>query len=554
MLEKNELIAANIEVAAPSIEQSLEQSDSDEFMANRFYAMSLSHNSAIFIGSSLAHQHLNNESEHVLDSAASISLKDKNGVIIGLTQATADGLGGSSDDPHENQSIANIAEFSCSTFIHSIRNARETYYDIAIESKKQLSQVLGMHPYDSHCAMAAAKFTYAGDGTYSGELSNMGDTTVLVLDRNFKIKNILPSRQIYRGFGVWTPPSVQMLNLRNMQHHFANIELQASEGDYIISMTDGVWGELSSTVTQTQEDVKEFSLDSEELGLDPSTDLTSYFPIHHATLDILTHAIDRSLKKRHELFNLVDELNSLEFTKESHTVNEVLEYLRKKGKNTLADQLYQVLFIGNNGDGILYFKEVEIPISFVMNDLHNRTAGDCSTINMNRLPFHSDELLRAFINYPEKRNYIFKELMPYLDSNDALQESIARLKQEEVLVEPKLLLKDLKTKPVFSQHMLDELQQLLEHATEVYALLDNDNYHDKLNNVSDYFENLQKPTMRAYLFDLIKNELSPPRNLISYFFSDDSALFRKFSESFGPGQVFSITDFIETDDEQTFSL
>jgi hypothetical protein len=545
MPEDTEIVSTEIVVPAPSIEQSGIHEKSETFMASRFYACSLSHNSAILVGSSHAHQHMPHEEEHVLDAAASTFIKDINGVVIGVRQATADGLGGSLDDPKENQSIAKVAEFSCKQFVRSTTTARDAYHAIAIESPEQSLNLVVNQKYESHCAMAAASFTYSGKGTYHGELSNMGDTMILVLDKDFNIKALHPARQIYRGFGMWTPPSVQMMTRSKMKHHFNSFELDASEGDLIISMTDGIWGELPF-FTKIGEDVREHSIDVTKL--DTVSNRKPHFPIHTCSLEILTQALDNSLKKRAGLFNLVKELSALSFIKEPHTATEVLKHLEDSGKKELADQLYQVLFVGNGGDGVIYFKGVDIPFSMVMTDLQNRTAGDCSTINMVRLPFHMDELIRAFINHPENRGQILKELLPSLNSPEKLQEAISRLKLEVILEEPKMLLKHLETKPVFSPHMLNDLHILLQHIAKAHVLLRNGDYKSKIIAVTEYMETIKNP-IRDHLFDLIKQELVPPQSFLDYFFDEKRVLFRNFSLTFGPGRPFTAATYSAIQDE-----
>ncbi|CDZ78218.1 Phosphocholine hydrolase Lem3 [Legionella massiliensis] len=550
-----EIIAAKIEVTSPSMQQSSEDT-SDEFKARRFYALSTSHNSAVLIGSSLAHQQQSYASEHVLDAAATTYIKDANGVVIGVKQATADGLGGSPDDPNENASIAKIAEFACEKFVRSTKPAHDTYLEIAQESEAQALNFVATQKYESHCAMAAASFIYSGEGKYQGELANMGDTMVLVLDKDFNLKKALPARQVYRGFGQWAPPSVQMLTKPRYQSNFTSTQLDVDEGDYIISMTDGIWGELPLLpISKSGDEVKELSIDPDQLITNSKKGSATYFPVHQCTSEILTQALDNSLKKRKELLDLVNELRALGLGHDSKTVDQVLADLADTKKTALANNLYQLLFEGNGGDGTTYFKGVEIPFAFVMKDLQERTAGDCSTINMVRIPFHLDELLRAFINSPANRRNLLNEIALYLGSPAALRESISRLKQEEVLSEPKLLLEDFSTRPAFSAAMLDDLQSLVEQFNNLSVILRIAKYADKIVALTTYLQGVEQP-IRDYLVNLIRPELSLQTNIFTYFFGEDRKLRNNFSHQFGLGQPFSAAnyqqDVIELDESPSF--
>src|SRR5262245_48720008 len=77
----------------------------EEFFNQRFVGFAGSYHSAIINGSSLAYLNLTKE-EGILDASCGQFIQDKDHVIIGFSQTTADGLGGSLIDENENDSIA----------------------------------------------------------------------------------------------------------------------------------------------------------------------------------------------------------------------------------------------------------------------------------------------------------------------------------------------------------------------------------------------------------------------------------------------------------------
>ncbi len=536
------IIGENLIVSTRPIEQSTEGSATN-FTSTRFCVFSATHNSSILIGSSLTHPQHSVAQEQVLDAAAMADVMDENGVVIGIKQATADGLGGSVDDPHENTSIAIVASQACQTFIDNDRPPHKIYAEIATTSHNWALPVSKTQKYDSSCAMAAAKFTYL-DGTYQGDLSNLGDTTILLLDKDFRVKSILAAQQVYRGFGTWTPPSVQMLNDQRYSDCLMSSKLQADEGDLVISMTDGVWSELQPLLKKAGTR-RTFQIDPHILEDILAPCLKKYLPAHILCTEILNSAITASLGKRRELNSLVSELRALPLESQNLSVQEVLSILMETGKMETATILSDLLFLGEErGDGIVYKKDVAIPFSLVIDDLQRRTTGDCSTINISRLPYHLDELIRAFIMYPSRQQTIMNELKAHLNSVEAIAESFARLRQETVPIAPQLLLGEMTTKNVFNPKILYAVEYLLVRVYHIYHIVRTEKTYTKtIVSVRDYMETIEAP-MRPYVYNLIKDFLSPPPpTLPERLFSREvpAKLFAAFSEQYGPGCDFSST-------------
>lgn len=545
MLMRNanlKIISSSLTVESPSIASACDQKVSD-FIQNRFYALGASHHSVLITGSSLAYQHRDIKNEQVLDSGAMTFVKNKTGIVTGVRQATADGLGGSPDDDMENASIANVASFACETFIDSNASAANIYHHIA-ESSEEHALSFNLHQaYDSQCALAAAVFSYTGKGKYQGELSNMGDTFLVVLSPDLKIKKMLPARHIYRGMGVWTPASVQMLEQENLNDVFINNAYEAEEGDVIISMTDGIWSELDLKPFSQKNNVREFYVDDQSFeNLLRSAALPRHCSAYELAETVLTKAIETSLYKRNQLLNLLSELKKIALPSKKATVDDVLMILKHNGQDKTAKALSELLF-NNSGDGIVYLRDVAIPFALVLQDLESRTAGDCSTINVTRLPYHTDECIRALLEYPNRAGMILHELLRELSSPDQIKESIARLKQETVLVKSRILLEALKTEKNISDSLLDSMEQVLVSIYQIKTILKNTPlYINQLQQISHLMAPLQQP-VKGCVFKLIKEDVTPGFTLFSIFATKKTKAFKHFIKAQGPGMT--LTQFLQ---------
>lgn len=534
------IISSALTVTSPSITSSSDQKASD-FIQKRFYALSTSHHSVLITGSSLAYQNKDIESEQVLDSGAMTFVKNKAGIITGVRQATADGLGGSPEDQMENASIANIASFACETFVDSRNSSLETYYQIAQSSKDHALSPNPYQTYDSQCALAGAAFSYTGKGKYQGELSNMGDTLLVVLSDDMKVKKILPARHIYRGMGVWTPASVQMLDQKKPKPVLINEPYEAQEGDIIISMTDGIWSELDLSPFMEKNEVREFKVkeDQFEALFNSSPKHGSAYVIAATLLNI---AVERSLLKRNQLINLLNELKKMDWPPKNATVDEVLTVLKDKGQEKTAAALSELLF-DNSGDGIVYRRGVDIPFALVLQDLQGRTAGDCSTINVTRIPYHTDECIRALLNHPKQASVLLRELMSEIPSAEKITESIARLKKETVLVKPQMLLEKLKTEKNLNDTLLEAIEQVLLAIYQIKTIQkDTPRYIDQLQRITGLMGTLKEP-VKGCVFQLVKADVAPGFTLISLFACKQTSAFKQFVKAQGPG--ITLEDFLQ---------
>ncbi|MDX1836777.1 hypothetical protein DIZ81_03735 [Legionella taurinensis] len=535
------IISSSLSVTSPSIISSYDQKTS-EFIQKRFYALSTSHHSVLITGSSLAHQHKDIENEQVLDAGAMTFVKNKAGIITGIRQATADGLGGSPDDEMENASIATIASFACETFIDSRQSSLDTYYQIAQSSKDHALSPNPYQTYDSQCALAAAAFSYTGKGKYQGELSNMGDTLLVVLSDDMRVKKILPARHIYRGMGVWTPASVQMLDRKKPQV-LINESYEAQEGDVIISMTDGIWSELDLSPFTEKNDVRELKVAEDKFeALFKSASLPKHCSAYEIAATLLNLAVERSLSKRNHLLSVLTQLKKMDLPSKNATVDEVLTALKEDGQEKTAAALSELLF-NNNGDGVVYRRGVDIPFAIVLQDLQGRTAGDCSTVNVTRIPYHNDECIRALLNNPKQAAALLRELMSDMPSAEQIKESIARLKQEIVPVKSQMLLEKLETEKNLNDTQLEALEQVLLIICQIKTIQKNTrHYLEQLQQITGLMGTLNE-SVKGCVMQLIKEDLSPGFTVMKLFTNKETSAFKKFVKAQGPG--IALEDFLQ---------
>ncbi|CAM3045561.1 Uncharacterised protein [Legionella steigerwaltii] len=503
------------------------------FLSERFYSVNQSHNSAIIIGSSLAHQDHDIECDRILDSSGTCLTRDKIGVIDGARVAVTDGLGGGAGDQKEDMEIHRVSYASCEAFLDSDENI-----DTALVSIGHLTSSKAVRrnkKYDADASMAAFAYKYDQGKKYTGEFANIGDGLIIVLDKQHKIKHTLCACHVYRGFGTWTPSSVQKYaSTSNKGNVLIRKTLELDEGDIVISMTDGIWGELASHLiseTKTRRDIDIDPKSFEDL-FDKLGDI-SYPSTFDIAKTITKHAMSQSLQRRQTLVELILELEQHHFQEKSiKTIDGVLSYLEKTGHQKTADTLKTVLFKQGLNDGIVYFEHVEIPLFAVMNDLKSRTVGDCSTINVTRIPYHLDELIRCFITYPEKRKDLLPQFAMTIKSEADLEEAFKRLSLEVIQSEVDSKLSDVHFEPAFKKETLDKTHVVLTHYVRLSCLLNEKmDYYKLLTNLNAYLTketSLEKDDIKL-LLSMLDNKIKPKKGLFHTLLGENqSKLYKSF--------------------------
>lgn len=522
---KAKIITGKKIIFSPSVEKD-HSKDLSEFLSERFYSVNQNHNQAIIIGSSLAHQDQDMEHDTILDSSGVLITADKIGVINGARIAISDGLGGGNGDQQEDDNIHIVAHSICEAFL-DYDNDLDTTLDLIRQSTSPTKKHDRWKKDSAHASLGAFIYQYNQREGYSGEFANIGDGLIIVLDKQYKIKHMISARHVYRGFGMWTPPSLQTLtSTANRDDVLIRKTLELAEGDIIVSMTDGIWGELpSSLISQTQDqrnigiDKKPFEALFEELMDIP-------YPSSFDIARIITnHAMSQSLERRKILVTLINEIEQQHFQERSiKTINEVLAYFIKAGNPAIAKTLQAILFEQGLNDGITYFDNVEIPLDVVMQDLKSRTVGDCSTINVTRIPYHLDELIRCYITYPEKGQSLAPQFKANVGSETDLEEAFQRLSLEIKQTEVDCKLSEAHFEKVFKKDTLDRTQAILIHYFRTSTHLDSiKSYQERLTYLSTYLTkevSLEKNDIRL-LLSMLEGEVRPKSGFFQTLFGEN---------------------------------
>ncbi|MCE0724403.1 phosphocholine hydrolase Lem3 [Legionella resiliens] len=508
----------------------------ENFLSTRFYSVNQSHNCAIVIGSSLAHQDQDMEQDMILDSSGALATTDKVGTINGARVAVTDGLGGGAGDQQEDEMIHEISQASCEAFLDCDENIDATL-DLISQATASRKNSDGKGTYDAHASIAAFIYKYQQGERYSGEFANIGDGLIIVLDKHYKIKNTLCARHIYRGFGTWTPSSLQTLtSTSNRDNVLVRQTLELAEGDIIVSMTDGIWGELASDLISQTKDHRDIDIDRKSFEtLLEGFNGVPYPSSFDIARRITNQAISQSLKRRKTLVTLIQEIEEQDFQEKAiKTVNDALAYLVKIGHHKTAKTLKAVLFEQAMNDGITYFENMEIPLDVVMHDLKSRTVGDCSTINVTRIPYHLDELIRCFIRYPEKCRVLSPQFEVTIKSEADLEQAFKRLSLEVIQSEVESGLSKVHFAPAFKKETLNKTQTVLTHFFRITTHLDSKKSYQKwLSNLSAYItqeSSLEKEDIKL-LLSMLEDKIKPKKGFFQTFLGENqSKLYKAFQK------------------------
>ncbi|HAT1868598.1 phosphocholine hydrolase Lem3 [Legionella pneumophila] len=505
------------------------------FLSERFYSVNQSHNHAIIIGSSLSHQEKDIEHDTILDSSGVLVTTDTTGIINGARVAITDGLGGGNGDQEEDDNIHSVSHSSCEDFLNCDQNIDATLNLITQSKASEKKQTARKKLQNSEASMAAFIYQYNPEKGYVGEFANIGDGLIVIMDSHFKIKHMVSACHIYRGFGTWTPPSLQALaTTADKSALVVRKTVQLTEGDIIVSMTDGIWGELKTRLIAQTNDRREIGVDKEYFKtlFDELTD-TPYPSSFNIARIITNRAMSRSLERRKILIKLIHEIELQHFQEKSvKTINEVLEHFIKTGNTETAQTLKAILFEDGLSDGITYFENIEIPLEMVMQDLKSRTVGDCSTINVTRIPYHLDELIRGFINYPEKHQILAPLFKATIKSEADLEEAFHRLSLEMVQPEIECPISEAHFERAFKKETLDKAQAILIHYFRISIGLDSKkSYQERLNDLSSYLfkeSSLEKNDIKL-LLSMLDSEIKPKTGVFQTLFGENqSKLYKAF--------------------------
>lgn len=244
-------------------------------------------------------------------------------------------------------------------------------------------------------------------------------------------------------------------------------------------------------------------------------------------------AMSQNLKFRKTLIKIINELEKEDFKSKSiTTINGVLDYYTINDKPDIVATLKTILFERGLSDGITYFKNVEIPLDIVLRDLKSRSIGDCSTINVTRIPYRLDELIRCFIIFPEQRKELAKQFKLSIKSEAHLAEAMNRLSLESKQSNVECGLSNVTLERVFKKETLDKIHEILIHYVHLLTYLDNSkSYEQRLTYVTEYL--IKQQPMEGddieTLLSMLANEIHPKSGFFQTLFGENQKkLFKSF--------------------------
>lgn len=407
-----------------------------EFLEERFNFFGNTQ-AAIISGGTFSNQQ-SDDTHGVLDASVTDYIYDEHGVRIGLTMATADGLG-HSDREEENRSTALVSSSACETFVNNSKN--RSYHNIdtmselmleAAEESKRSRLKRGKRSYDSKSSLAATVIYRQPDGSLKAIMANVGDGMIVVINgKTGEIKHCVAARD-YGHYQIgstenFSPNSVQDLNVENLAINSEVIELNGiKEDDLVIQLTDGIWGEFECSKELKQIDGKNYreqrivskefeSVIKQAVLVNP---MTHAVDIGQAIVRSLAESTLQKRQKFQELMAVLEPFiadlsNKQYINKEeynAHTIAVWLNELNEKGNDgAQASASLRNYLAEAEHDGIHYHIET-CPVGMLVNDLPKKPFGDCATLAIMRVPNHKKELVRALTTHPENEAILLKRI------------------------------------------------------------------------------------------------------------------------------------------------
>ncbi len=451
-----------------------------EFRSERFTDFADTAGSAVISGSTFANSRVD-ETQFTLDASETRYLYDSDNVRIGISMATADGLGHEFDDI-ENARIAAAASQACSEFNElsesSITTGQNEYFARlqAIASHTQRATFIYMNTEraigkNKESSLATTTVKCDEKGNLKCQLGNTGDGMIVVLDsKATRIKHQLhpkvhehlqstvvhsPGSKVERN--ALGPKSIQ--SVTGSTFDFTTVDL--AEDDIIIHMTDGVWSELShapKTQLSTTVDHAEFKRKAYEktyeldekafihlfAGLEKEGPITAHAVANRVVSATATAALKQQkdftilaqLEKQIALFNEKQKAFRKAADSNSYTLD-VWERECKDAKIPLPDIASQLA--KSDHDGISYPLGMKTPVAIFINDLDRKCFGDCATIAVMQAPNQRVELARALMENPHKGTQLIPRLTAaFLADEKGINpdEIVKRLQEEQHFPSP----------------------------------------------------------------------------------------------------------------------
>lgn len=428
----------------------IEQNQTIEtFLGDRFQIIVPNDSMAIITGSSSAWIGEGNLREVMVCDSASLATQWNN-VIPALHLAVSDGLGYEEHEPTFNESVRAVADYSVYEYVQNM----SAYYrhhntlpdlnnilpNIADLSKSKALPIPGLRSgelYGSTCSLSAASVYHDGL-RWKLQTTQIGDGMIVIISgKDLKVKGVMPACVKNRGFGNFSPCSLQEAKAPDYRLDEIDIE----EEDFILSMTDGVYANLpihsdKITVDDQVTHIKTI-VDSERMN---EMIMAQKFQKHVTAYGMASCIMAMAMEG---YMNSFQELRALLGSLENFVVNKAERYNQKFISELLSDlkqedeaiftKLNQFLSGRENTDGVSFNIE-KCEIYFMIDYLKKQEQGDCSTLGIIKVPFYRDELIRALIEQEDLSTTVKRNIRQKV-TLEQLEESLARLDSEMTCAE-----------------------------------------------------------------------------------------------------------------------
>lgn len=426
-----------------------EKTDAATFFDKRFAIYAPNHQHVIISGSTYAKSGTkDNEEGFVLDAASGTFLKDDFGTHVGISLTTADGLGHSNRE-EENMSTAEVTVYGCEAFNLKVVEALQTkpnelpdttdiYKIVGADSRQKAYNMSREQKMDSQSAMVATVAVNTEKG-YQGVTTNVGDTIVVVLDgATLKVKHSLPAK-VYRDITAvgnsYNPFSIQRLDEPSKQPRLETIDVQAfncNEGDIIIQMTDGMYSSFDTKTAEGSDNGHEYHktfLTGSDIEKLLSTSLNRKYPSAFEIGEVIAKAVfDHELKHRKNFQNILELLKEENINLPTQrgiqkdfgdAFNIPLVEWVNQIKNTELKLCITNFLIGGSHDDCHYTENT--PTWTFLEDLEKKVLGvtgfgDCATLQVMRVPYQCDEILRGYLNNPNPSKKLTTHIIDHYPS------------------------------------------------------------------------------------------------------------------------------------------
>ncbi len=500
-----------------------EELDLSKFMREHFYINSPNPLMVSISGSSEQNLHYSGDKQ-VLDASSMYSDEQLNLII-----ATADGLGESEEDLDDNKNNAFISAFCTEHFCKQVIEKKslptvQFLSDLASESKKANQISASGFPYDGRTAMSTLAFNAQSKQAH---VLAIGDTLTIVFDGyTGNVKYQQKARVYNQGGSIWAPVDLQLLANKNQsvanfaQSTIQELHWQLEENDIVIQMSDGIWSEFP-TLDQ------EYAIDGAsyietELAIKNLSEIINNFNSKaFNALDISRAILTESMTNYSNNLSIFRSIHQ-ELAKqldEADPQQMMQDFIKNLPPITSAS--FKKLFVAQKHDSISYHDEM--PVQFFRSQYQRISFGDCSTLNVIKIPSNNEHLLHRLLDNMNSL-YNHSDLIQKVADmpKDDFVDLINKLRSYQLISEEAVPFSNNIAVSAYSKEHLDCLLSFINHYREYQQIIKlNKDEAIAHNKVIQYIKSIKILEERKFLSKFLEqsNPLSIWTSLSHFFFS-----------------------------------